>query len=48
MCEGRITGELIGDEIDQNKIMQYAIKGISITEALIMTRTSDKPSKNKR
>jgi ribose transport system ATP-binding protein len=26
MCEGRITGELIGDEIDQNKIMQYAIK----------------------
>jgi len=26
MCEGRITGELMGEEIDQNKIMQYAIK----------------------
>ena len=26
MCEGRITGELVGDEIDQNRIMNFAVK----------------------
>jgi ribose transport system ATP-binding protein len=26
MCEGRVTGELVADEIDQNQIMQCAIK----------------------
>ena len=24
MCEGRITGEVVGDEIDQETIMKYA------------------------
>ena len=30
MCEGRITGEVMGDEIDQNVIMGYALSLIHI------------------